>query len=116
MAIALPADPTRKYSFNFETTDEFGNTYGRSESQDEFGEVTGTDFYILANGIFRSRNYVANDFGNFVKILSNEPGLSDEDPGHVQIVTEPVPAGVQPEWEGRSLKLGQIFTLYYYKL
>lgn len=97
MADGAPASEDGVYSWRYETTDELGNTHGRTENRDANGVVTGSDFYILTNGVYRSRNYVANDFGFFVKILSNEPGLGDEDPGHVIITKEKVPEGVQPD-------------------
>ena len=64
-----------RYSFTYETTDEYGVTLTRSESGDASGNVKGSYMYRDANGIYRTVEYGDNGGGFQASVQSNEPGL-----------------------------------------
>ncbi|XP_076353277.1 cuticle protein 10.9-like [Tachypleus tridentatus] len=78
------------YQFQFENTDEDGNTISRSESGNANGVVTGSYGYKNAEGVYRQVEYVADASGFHPKIKTNEQGTATSAPADVEIVAEKI--------------------------
>ncbi|XP_013782801.1 cuticle protein 10.9-like [Limulus polyphemus] len=76
------------YQFQFENTDEDGNTISRSESGDANGAVSGSYGYKTADGVYRQVEYVSDVNGFRPKIKTNEQGTSNSASADVEIVVE----------------------------
>ncbi|XP_076370359.1 uncharacterized protein LOC143256693 [Tachypleus tridentatus] len=94
--VAAPEEAPEPYQFQFENTDDDGNTISRSESGDANGAVSGSYGYKTADGVYRQVEYVADGEGFRPKIKTNEQGTSNSASADVEIVVEeaaaPAPA------------------------
>ncbi|KAH6938973.1 hypothetical protein HPB50_015334 [Hyalomma asiaticum] len=91
--------PPQPYSFNYDTTDEFGTRMTREETSDENNHKVGSYSYTDANGLTRTVRYVADADGFRVTVETNEPGTRTSNPADVQITSsavEPPPTYNQP--------------------
>lgn len=93
----LPASP---YSFNHETTDEFGTRISHEETGDESNNKVGSYSYTDPNGITRTVRYVADANGFRAIVETNEPGTKTSNPADAPFVSsavEPPPAPPAPK-------------------
>lgn len=91
MVMGAPIDDEKPepYSFNFESTDEYGTKIARQEESDANGVVRGQYSYIDANGLTRTVVYEADDVNGFrASISSNEPGVVNSQPAAAQYVVQ----------------------------
>ncbi|XP_064455911.1 cuticle protein 10.9-like [Ornithodoros turicata] len=91
LAVAQENYPPQPYSFNFDSTDEFGTRLFQSESGDEGNRKTGSYGYVDASGVQRTVNYVADENGFRATVDTNEPGTKAESPADVQLNANPLP-------------------------
>ncbi|XP_064454843.1 cuticle protein 10.9-like [Ornithodoros turicata] len=89
VAAAQVEDPPQPYSFNVDSTDEFGNRLIQSESGDANNAKTGTYGYQAADGTYRKVTYVADADGFRATVETNEPGTKSENPADVQVNANP---------------------------
>lgn len=88
----LPASP---YSFNHDTTDEFGTRITHEETGDENNHKVGSYSYTDPNGITRTVRYVADAGGFRATVETNEPGTKTSNPADAPFLSnavEPPPA------------------------
>ncbi|XP_067128325.1 uncharacterized protein [Centruroides vittatus] len=88
--------PFRKQAFRFGYTikDQRHGTQFRQEEGDHRGVVQGSYGYHDPFGIYRHVDYIADALGYRARIRSNEPGLGQQDPAHVEIVKTGVPHSI----------------------
>lgn len=93
----LPASP---YSFNHDTTDEFGTRTTQEEKGDENNNKVGSYSYTDAAGITRTVRYVADANGFRATVETNEPGTKTSNPADAPFYSsavEPPPAPPAPK-------------------
>ena len=74
--------------------DEHGNKQQRQEEGDHHGNVKGSYGYTDSHGVYRHVDYVADHSGFKAVILTNEPGVLNEDPANVKLTAKPPPPHV----------------------
>lgn len=72
------------YSFQYETTDEYGTTLTRTESGDEQGNVKGSYMYRDPEGVYRTVEYADNGEGFTASVQTNEPGVESHKPADAE--------------------------------
>ncbi|XP_064454840.1 cuticle protein 10.9-like [Ornithodoros turicata] len=83
-------DPPQPYSFNVDSTDEYGNRLYRTESGDANNFKTGSYGYHDAAGVYRHVEYVADADGFRATVQTNEPGTKSSAPAGVQYSSQAV--------------------------
>lgn len=78
----------KPYEFGFKMDDGNGTVQHREETASENGSVRGKYGYVDANGMYREVEYNADENGYHVKILSNEPGMTNQNGADVVYVVK----------------------------
>ncbi|KAG8191990.1 hypothetical protein JTE90_002260 [Oedothorax gibbosus] len=86
--------PPHPFHFGYDVLDEHGTKLHRQEQGDQHGSVKGSYGYVDAHGLYRQVNYVADHSGFRAVVLSNEPGLTNDDPADVKLTAKPPPPHV----------------------
>ncbi|XP_037520734.2 cuticle protein 16.8-like [Rhipicephalus sanguineus] len=74
------------YKFGYQVLDGYG-TQHREEKSNGLGGVKGSYGYTDAWGRFRQVHYVADKYGFRAKVLTNEPGTSNQHPAAVRMIS-----------------------------
>ncbi|GFR30959.1 uncharacterized protein TNCT_159411 [Trichonephila clavata] len=78
----------KPYEFGFQMDDGNGTVQHRQETANENGSVKGKYGYVDPNGTYREVEYNADENGYHVKILSNEPGITNQNSADVVYVVK----------------------------
>ncbi|KAG1679328.1 Cuticle protein 16.8 [Nymphon striatum] len=105
-------EPPQPYQMNYDITDEYGNQRWRQESGDEYNNKKGSYGYRDAYGLSRSVDYVADEYGFRVMVISNEPGVETSNPADAQIIVDK--AGKAPKESASEAKKPKPYSGYGY--
>ncbi|XP_076307728.1 uncharacterized protein LOC143223532 [Tachypleus tridentatus] len=79
------------YDFGYDITNDYSGNQFRKEKSDGYGNVQGVYGYRDPYGLYRIVRYTADGYGFRAEVDSNEPGLSNQNPAHVNIVAKAPP-------------------------
>ncbi|GIX68468.1 uncharacterized protein CDAR_500421 [Caerostris darwini] len=82
----------KPYEFGYQMDDGNGTMQHRQETANENGAVKGKYGYVDPNGTYREVEYNADENGYHVKILSNEPGITNQNSADVVYVVKGSPS------------------------
>ncbi|KAF8767307.1 Cuticle protein 10.9 like protein [Argiope bruennichi] len=88
------------YNFDYQSSDEQGNSHYHRAEADASGTVRGSYGYTDIQGLYRVVDYIADANGFRASIRTNEPGTDGkESPADVQMIVEQPPFGIQDRYK-----------------
>ncbi|XP_054932632.1 uncharacterized protein [Dermacentor andersoni] len=98
VAAAAPLEdyPPQPYTFNYDSTDEYGTRLTREETGDANNNKVGSYSYTDAQGISRTVRYTADAEGFHATVETNEPGTKSSNPADAVYTSSAVEVAPAP--------------------